>query len=77
MPISANQCLRRKEGDTYPRDDFHHEQHLLVTSGGKAALLAGCAHSGVIPIMERCVELLGRAPDESLALCLLYRTLHR
>ena len=63
VPISSNQRLRRKEGDTYPQDDFRHEQHLLVTSGGKAVLLAGCAHSGVIPIMERCVELLGRAPD--------------
>lgn len=61
--ISANQRLRRKEGGAYPQDDFQHEQHLLVVSGGKTLLLAGCAHGGIIPIMERCVDLLGRAPD--------------
>lgn len=62
-PLSANQRLRRKEGGAFPQDDFRHEQHLLVSEGGKAVLLAGCAHSGIVPIMERCREILGRAPD--------------
>lgn len=63
VPISANQRLRRREEDAYPQDNLQHEQHLLATSCGMAVLLAGCAHGGVIPIMERCVSLLGRAPD--------------
>jgi len=40
--------------------------NLLITAGERAVLLAGCAHKGIVPIMERCCELLGRAPDLAL-----------
>ena len=43
--------------------NFRHETNLLITAGEKAVLLAGCAHSGIVPIMQRCEALLGRAPD--------------
>ena len=59
----ANDTLREKRGDEYPMDTFRHEQHLLVTEGGKTVLFAGCAHGGIVNILRRAEELLGHAPD--------------
>lgn len=59
----ANDSLREKSGGDYPPDRFLHEQSLLVTEGGKTALFAGCAHNGVVNILRRAEEILGRAPD--------------
>ena len=59
----ANATLREKVGGDYPRDAFRHEQDLLVTEHGKTVLFAGCAHSGIINIINRAEDILGRAPD--------------
>ncbi len=50
-------------GGEYLRDDFRHEQCLLVTEGDKTALFGGCAHNGIVNILRRAEEILGRAPD--------------
>lgn len=44
-------------------DPFTHEQSLLVTAQGKAVLLAGCAHRGIVNIVAAAKERLGRMPD--------------
>ena len=44
-------------------DGFFHEQHLLVEEGGKAALLAGCGHLGIVNTLRAAKRHLGRAPD--------------
>lgn len=59
----ANDTLREKRGGDYPPDEFRHEQNLLVTERGKTILLGGCAHNGIVNILRRAEELLGRAPD--------------
>ena len=59
----ANATLRERVGNEYPHDAFRHEQDLLVTENGKTALFAGCAHSGIVNIINRAEDLLGRAPD--------------
>lgn len=59
----ANDTLREKVGEDYPMDAFRHEQNLIVTENGKAVLFGGCAHNGVVNILRRAEELLGRAPD--------------
>lgn len=63
LRLRANRRLKRLQDGRLVQDDFCHEQNLLVVSGGKSALFAGCAHSGILAIMERCRELLGRDPD--------------
>ena len=63
----ANDTLREKISDDYPRDTFRHEQDLLVTENGKTALFAGCAHCGIVNILKSAEEVLGRAPDAVLA----------
>ena len=60
---SANKALLKKEEDGLSEDDFRHEQNLVVKEGGKAALFSGCAHSGVINIVEKAKDILGRYPD--------------
>lgn len=59
----ANDTLCEKVGDDYPMDDFRHEQNLIVSDGGKTILLGGCAHNGVVNILRRAEEILGRSPD--------------
>ena len=59
----ANDTLREKIGEDYPRDAFRHEQDLLVTENGKTALFAGCAHCGIVNILKSAEDVLGRAPD--------------
>ncbi len=59
----ANDTLREKIGEDYPRDTFRHEQDLLVTENGKTALFAGCAHCGIVNILKSAEDVLGRAPD--------------
>ena len=44
-------------------DDFSHEQHLVISSGGRSILLSGCAHSGILNILDRYKELFGKLPD--------------
>ena len=40
--------LQEKTGAGFRPDGFAHEQHLLVEEGGRAALLAGCGHLGIV-----------------------------
>ena len=59
----ANERLLMRRGQKMEPDDFLHEQSLLLEEEGKTALVAGCAHCGVVNLLERARELLGRAPD--------------
>jgi 7,8-dihydropterin-6-yl-methyl-4-(beta-D-ribofuranosyl)aminobenzene 5'-phosphate synthase len=44
-------------------DDFSHEQCLVINSSGKSILLSGCAHNGILNILDRYRELYGKEPD--------------
>lgn len=55
--------LQEKTGTGFRPDGFAHEQHLLVEEGGKAALLAGCGHLGIVNTLRAAKRHLGRAPD--------------
>lgn len=44
-------------------DDFTHEQCLVITQGGKKTLLSGCAHNGILNILDKYQELFGSCPD--------------
>ncbi len=53
-------CL--KDGKKIP-DDFVHEQCLVITQGEKHILLSGCAHNGILNILDKYYELFGEYPD--------------
>lgn len=44
-------------------DGFEHEQNLLICENGTAVLIAGCAHSGIVNIINTASGLIGRVPD--------------
>ena len=55
--------LQEKAGEVFRPDVFAHEQHLLVEENGKAALLAGCGHLGIVNTLRAAKRRLGRMPD--------------
>lgn len=59
----GNLRLKRKEGDALVQDDFEHEQCLVITQGGMQLLLSGCAHNGILNILDRYREIYGSEPD--------------
>lgn len=44
-------------------DDFAHEQYLEVKSANKTVLISGCAHKGIVNIIEAYKNFRGYAPD--------------
>lgn len=51
QPINAQDLLYRK-GDTWLREDFHHELYLMIQEEGRSILCSGCSHKGVINLMH-------------------------
>ena len=63
-PISStNKRLMRKAGEDFLADDFSHEQSLVITEGDKNVLMCGCAHNGILNILDAFEERYGRMPD--------------
>ena len=60
---AGNLDLKLKVGEHFFQDDFKHEQCLVVEEDGKRVLLSGCAHNGILNILERYMELYGEEPD--------------
>jgi len=44
--------LTEKNGALFVRDDFRHEQYLMIHENGKDILISGCSHKGILNIME-------------------------
>ncbi|MBR4412686.1 MAG: MBL fold metallo-hydrolase, partial [Lachnospiraceae bacterium] len=60
---SSNKNLLIKKGDCFERDDFGHEHFLVVREEGKSVLLSGCAHNGILSILDAYIEKFRQAPD--------------
>ena len=62
---STNKRLRELCDGQYIQDEFHHEQNLLLIAGGKKILFCGCAHNGILNVMETLERKFGPAslPD--------------
>ncbi|MCL2436461.1 MAG: MBL fold metallo-hydrolase [Clostridiales bacterium] len=48
----SNRVLLKKTSSGYVRDDFAHEQSLIVAAEGKVALFSGCSHKGIANILR-------------------------
>ncbi len=44
-------------------DEFAHEEYLVVEEEGRRVLFSGCAHNGILNVLERFAELYGGEPD--------------
>ncbi len=58
----GNEILKKKCGSEFVQDDFCHEQYLVVKEGNKRVLLSGCAHNGILNILDKYEELFGGQP---------------
>lgn len=58
-----NKSLYEKRGENAVLDSFLHEQNMIVTENGKRALFAGCAHNGIVNIIEFFEEIKQFSPD--------------
>ncbi|NMD38553.1 MAG: MBL fold metallo-hydrolase [Christensenellaceae bacterium] len=61
-PNSNRGLLKEHEGQMLS-DTFAHEQNLIIKEDEKTLLITGCAHNGIINILEHFKKLKGRMPD--------------
>lgn len=62
QPAGCKTLLERERGSYVP-DKFAHEQSLIVYEKGKCILFTGCAHRGVVNLVQRAADHAGRMPD--------------
>lgn len=62
LPFTNRRILVRR-GEDCLQDDFRHEQYLVIRQGGKTVLLSGCAHNGILSILDAFRTRYGAAPD--------------
>ncbi len=60
---SANKRLKVKTGGEYEQDSFAHEHFLVITYRGRNILLSGCAHNGILNILEEYRRRYKDDPD--------------
>lgn len=60
---SGNTDLFTKTGEAFVHDDFAHEQNLIIRNNNKALLVAGCAHNGIVNIIDQFKVEKGCLPD--------------
>ncbi len=58
----GNAMLKKKCGDLFLQDDFGHEQYLVVSEGERRILLSGCAHNGILNILDAYRAHFGGEP---------------
>ena len=61
--LAASAKLFTSTFDGLIPDRFAHEQNLLIRSEGKTVLIAGCAHCGIVNILNEAKSRLGQRPD--------------
>ena len=59
----TNKRLLIKENGGFVNDDFAHEQYLVIRDGDRRILISGCAHNGILSILDAFKDKYGTAPD--------------
>ncbi len=62
LPFTNKRLLIRTE-DGFVSDDFAHEHFLVVKDNGLTVLMSGCAHNGILSILDAYKEKYGNFPD--------------
>ncbi|MBO4637073.1 MAG: MBL fold metallo-hydrolase [Clostridiales bacterium] len=60
---SSNKRLLIKTGNGFIRDTFAHEQFAVIRQDDMTVLLSGCAHNGILNILDAFTDRYGKAPD--------------
>ena len=59
----SNKKLFAKKQGTMIRDDFEHEQNLIITAQNKRILISGCSHCGIVNIQKKAEEIISDKID--------------
>ena len=59
----GNLVLKEKIEKEYKQDQFKHEQYVVVTEGDKSVLISGCAHNGILNILDEYCKKYEEKPD--------------
>ena len=59
----SNLLLKSKNEDGFVQDEFEHEQCLVITQEGQQILMSGCAHNGILNILEAYGQRFDGQPD--------------
>lgn len=54
--------LKERKNGRYVADAFRHEQHLVIREGDELTLFCGCAHTGILNILDSFLKKYGTAP---------------
>ena len=60
LPKGNDRLLKEISKDSIKKDDFDHEINLLINENNKYNLFCGCAHKGIINIIERTKDIIDR-----------------
>ena len=58
----SNLLLKRKINEEFVQDTFEHEQCLVITENNRHILLSGCAHNGILNILEAYNQYFEKQP---------------
>ncbi|MDY0236241.1 MAG: MBL fold metallo-hydrolase [Gudongella sp.] len=53
----GNDTLLMKKYDLWEKDDFKHEQNLIIREGRNRVLIVGCSHRGIVNILKQAQEI--------------------
>ena len=59
----GNLVLKEKVKEDFIQDDFLHEQYLVLKEKEKVVLISGCAHNGILNILQVFRQKYQRDPD--------------
>ena len=59
----GNLVLKERKDNQYIQDSFIHEQYLILEENGKFVLISGCAHNGILNILEEYHNRYEAYPD--------------
>lgn len=63
LVTQSNSSLYQEKDGNYSPDPFEHEQNLIIKENGHFTLIAGCAHRGIINIINRATEICSQPPE--------------
>ncbi len=61
LPFTNRRLLIKKESG-FEADEFTHEHFLMIKEGEKDVLMSGCAHNGILSILDAYKTKYGRMP---------------
>lgn len=68
----SNCVLYAKNEGKLIRDDFRHEQNLIITTDESRVLISGCSHAGIVNIRQKAESLISDAITTVVGGCHLY-----